>query len=260
MAGADLGCSGLFEYQILFDARGARYSRANRLYPEARSQEAAAMLRHLDLSARSRWLDVFTGGGYLSERALALGLPAARFVCDGSIPFLRSSEHDRPACLAKGEALPFTDAAFDAAACLAALHHSNDPESVCRELLRVTAPGGRAALGDAAADSRAARFLNSFVDRHTESGHRGSFYSLEDLSGFFQAAGGRDLRCQRTDLDWVLPSALQAASFCRDLFGLLPTASDGEILEALRVELGAGPAPGLFRIPWTMHYVSARRA
>jgi len=260
MAGRDLGCGVLFEYQILFDARGARYSRANRLHPEARSQEADAMLAHLDLSASSRWLDVFAGGGYLSERALARGLPAARFACDGSIPFLRSSERRRPVCLAKGGELPFPDAAFDAAACLAALHHSNDPESVCRELLRVTGPGNRAALGDAAPDSGAARFLNSFVDAHTEAGHRGRFYSLDVLAEFFRAAGGTDLRCERTALDWVLPSGSEAAAFCRDLFGLRPTTSDGEIQEALGVELGAGPQGRLFRIPWTMNFVSAQRA
>ncbi|MGH9367967.1 MAG: methyltransferase domain-containing protein [Thermoanaerobaculia bacterium] len=248
----------MFEYQTLFDARGALYNRANRLYPEARAQEAAAMLRHLGLSPRSRWLDVFSGGGYLSERAASQGLPPARFSCDGSLQFLHFSEHGRSSCVASAGALPFPDGRFDAVACLAALHHAEDPRAVCRELLRVATPGGHAALGDVAEGSRASRFLNGFVDGQTEAGHRGRFYGLETLAGFFEAAGGETIHSERAELVWVLPSAADAVLFCRDLFGLVPSTCDGEI-EAALAELGAPPAQAPFRIPWTMHYVSAAR-
>lgn len=125
------------------------------------------MLRHLDLAPMTRWLDVSAGGGYLSERAVAEGLPPARFACDGSFPFLRASSGVSPACLARAEDLPLPDRRFDAAACLAALHHCEDPATVFEELLRVTALGGRAAVGDVAPGSPAERLLNGFVDRRT---------------------------------------------------------------------------------------------
>jgi SAM-dependent methyltransferase len=249
----------VFEYQTLFDLRGALYNRANRLYPAARAEEAAAILRHLALSPASCWLDVHAGGGYLSDRARAEGLPPAEIACDGSLQFLHSSGHSRSSCVSIAEALPFPDRAFDAVACLAALHHAEDPRAVCRELLRVTAPGGRAAVGDVAEGSPAARFLNGFVDGHTESGHHGRFYPLEELEGFFAAAGGKQLRAERARLSWTLPSEVDAVLFFRDLFGLEPSTTDAEI-EAALAELGAGPAPGGFRIPWTMHDVSAARS
>jgi SAM-dependent methyltransferase len=248
----------MFEYQTLFDARGALYNRANRLYPEARAEEASVMLRHLDLCPRSRWIDVFAGGGYLSDRARAQGLPPARFECDGSLHFLNSSERTQSVCVAGAEALPFPDRGFDAVACLAALHHAEEPQAICRELLRVTG-SGRAAVADVADDSGASRFLNGFVDGHTESGHQGRFYALETLEGFLAAAGGRDIRAERVEIGWVLPSLADALAFCRDLFGLASPTGEAEIARSL-TELGGAEAPAGFRIPWTMHFVSAGRA
>jgi SAM-dependent methyltransferase len=250
---------GLFEYQTLFDQRGDLYSRANRLYPDARAEEAAALLSHLALPAGARWLDVSAGGGYLSERARAQGFPPARFSCDGSLAFLRSGGEYAAGCVAAAEALPFPDGRFAAAASLAALHHSEDPRAACRELLRVTSRGGRAALGDAAADSETARFLNSFVDRHTTSGHHGRFHSPEALAGFFEAAGGRGARAERVRLFWRLPSRADAVVFFRSLFGLVPETTDGEIDESFE-QLRAVPDSGAFSIPWTMNYVSASPA
>ncbi len=246
----------LFEYQTLFDQRGDLYSRANRLYPEARAEEAATLLSYLALSAGARWLDVSAGGGYLSERARAQGLPPARFSCDGSLAFLLSGGGSASGCVAAAERLPFPDGRFAAAASLAALHHSEDPRAACRELLRVTSRAGRAVLGDAAAGSETARFLNSFVDRHTSSGHRGRFYSPEELEGFFAAAGGRDARGVQARLFWRLPSRADAVVFFRSLFGLVPSTTDSEIEEALN-DLGAASKEGTFAIPWTMNYASA---
>ena len=248
----------MFEYQTLFDARGALYNRANLLFPEARSEEARVILRHLELRVGARWLDVSAGGGYLSVRAAAQGLPRARFDCDGSLPFVRSAGDGRAACVSRAETLPFPEGAAEGAACLAALHHSEDPAGLCRELLRVTAPGHRVAVGDVVAGSAASRFLNGFVHRHTESGHRGRFYPTDALAGFLRTAAGGPVRDERVEVLWTLPSRTDSIVFCRNLFGLEPSATDRAIAEALD-GLGARRSPDAFRIPWTMHFASAAR-
>lgn len=248
----------MFEYQTLFDARGDLYSRANRRYPEARAEEAAAILSHLALTPSSCWLDVSAGGGYLSERAAAQGLPPAQLSCDESLPFLRSGTHRGRGIATSARELPFGNGRFDGVACLAALHHAEDPEVVFRELLRVTAPGGRAALGDVSEDSEAARFLNVFVDRHTAQGHHGRFYPLRTLVAFLRRAGGTALRAESVRLSWKFDSGDDATLFFRDLFGLEPSTTDGEIRRALD-DLGATGGAGGFRIPWTMQHVSAAR-
>ena len=249
----------MFEYQTLFDARGDLYSRANRRYPEARAEEAAALLSHLALTPSSRWLDVSAGGGYLSERAVAQGLPPARVSCDESLPFLRSGTHSGRVGAARAADLPFADGRFDGVACLAALHHAEDPEAVFRELLRVTAPGGRAALGDVAEDSEAARFLNGFVDRHTAPGHHGRFYTLRTLVGFLRRAGGISIHAESVRLSWTFDSPDDATLYCREHFGLERSTTDGEIRHALD-DLGATGGAGRFHVPWTMLQVSAARA
>ena len=247
----------MFEYQTLFDARGALYHRANRAFPEARADEARRLLDHLQPGSED-WLDVSAGGGYLSERAGAEGLPPARFACDGSLHFLRVSGAAGAACVSRAEELPFGDGSCGGAACLAALHHSEEPAAVACELLRVTRPGGRVALGDVAAGSPAAAFLNGFVDRHTEAGHHGRFYDDEVLGAFLAEAGGARLRAEIAEITWDLPGLAEALLFCRNLFGLVPETGDEELSAALG-RLGAAGGRGRFRIPWTMVYASAER-
>lgn len=246
----------MFEYQTLFDARGALYTLANRMFPEARAEEARQLFSHLDLDPTSRWLDVSAGGGYLSERAFADGFPPALVACDGSLVFLASSGERGRACAARSEALPFRDGAFSGAACLAALHHSEEPVRLISELLRVTQPRGRAAVGDVLAGSPAARFLNEFVDRHTTEGHRGRYSNADSLAALFTAAGGDDARACGVEVSWRLRRRVEALEFARNLFGLAPV-TDAELAEALQ-SLGTALDEEPIRIPWSMVFASAR--
>jgi SAM-dependent methyltransferase len=247
------------EYTAIFDARGSHYNLANHRFPLARAAEADAILAHLAFSpARDRWLDLAAGGGYLAERARAEGVALAAVACDASLPFLRESRGYRGRTVAEYESLPFDDATFAAAGCLAALHHANDPAAVAAEMLRVVAPGGRAAIGDVAPGSAPAAFLNGFVDRHTDTGHRGRFVPAELLRDAFASAGGRGIRVEERDLEWRFGSREDAFGFCRELFGVRPDTTDDEISRGL-ADLGLdGDSPPV-RLPWRMIFVSAER-
>ncbi len=153
------------------------------------------------------------------------------------------------------ERLPFPDGAFAAAGCLAVLHHADAPERVVSEMLRVTAPGGRVAFGDVAAGSRAERFLNGFVDAHTEQGHAGRFRGAPEAGQLFAHGGGRDVRAEAVRIFWRFASLADARLFCREIFGLREDTEDADLDAAigwLGLELGEG-----CRLPWDMVFASA---
>ncbi len=247
------------EYRTLFDARGARYNLANRMYPAARAEEAERLLEHLELSPGERWIDVGAGGGFLAEHARSQGEGGAAFACDESLGFVSEAFGYASRAVAALDALPYAGSAFAAAGCLAALHHADDPGSVLGELLRVIQPGGRAAIGDVAAGAAAGRFLSGFVDAHTDTGHAGRFLGPEALARLFEGSGGRDVRAETPRIAWRFAAREDAPAFCRELFGLRPDTPDGELRAALD---GLGLAPdrdGGWRLPWDMVFASAVR-
>jgi SAM-dependent methyltransferase len=242
------------EYRTLFDARGARYNRANRLFPRARAEEARRLLAHLPLDRGARWLDVGAGGGFLAGEAR---LDAATAVgCDESAVFLGEASEYALRTLVDYRALPFAPDCFDAAASLAALHHADEPRAVLGEMLRVVRPGGRVAIGDVAAGSAAAGFLNGFVHAHTDMGHRGRFYSSSEWIGFLASAGGRETRGAAETLHWRFGSSEDAAAFCRELFGLRDDTSEDVLARALAT-LGLRGTGGDWVLPWDMVFASA---
>lgn len=247
------------EYRTLFDARGARYNLANRLFPEARSEEAAEMLAHLPVASAGSWLDVGAGGGFLAQRAAASGWAGTAVGCDESLAFLSEARPYALRAAAEYGRLPFADEAFSAAACLAVLHHAEEPRRVLAEMLRVTRRGGRVAVGDVVADSRASRFLNEFVDRHTDTGHAGRFHSPQFLAALLERAGGCDVRSASAEIHWNFESRTEATRFCRELFGLRPGTEERDLEEALEC-LGLAASGGHWRLPWSMVFASAARA
>jgi len=215
------------------------------------------MLRHLRLSADTLWLDVGAGGGFLAEAARESGQGGPAVGCDESAAFLTASAVYQIRAVAEYGRLPFADGGFGASGCLAALHHSEEPERVVGEMLRVTAPGGLVAVGDVRRGSAAAQFLNGFVDANTELGHSGRFFDVDGLAALLERAGGRGARGTSERVHWSFHRRDDARSFCRELFGLRPATTAAGLDQALDA-LGLAQWAGEWDLPWDMVFVAAR--
>lgn len=115
----------------------------------AEQRRAADALR---LSGAHRLLDVACGpGNFTGELAKRLPDGGLAVGLDISEPMLTRAVLDNSGprtCYVRGDAgtLPFNDETFDAVCCFGALYLMPDPFGVAREMVRVLAPGGRAAI------------------------------------------------------------------------------------------------------------------
>lgn len=110
--------------------------------------QAERILSLLDVQPGRRLLDVACGLGYLAEMAGARGLRAVGV--DVSSVALRKANQETQQVMAlilgNAERLPWLDGIFDYVVNLGSLEHFLDPAVGVREMVRVLAPDGRAAL------------------------------------------------------------------------------------------------------------------
>jgi SAM-dependent methyltransferase len=100
----------------------------------------------------ARVLDVGAGTGAATRAVLAAGAGAAVAV-DAAFGMLAHHAADRPpAAAGDAVALPFADAAFDAAVAAFSLNHLPEPAAGLREMARVTRRGGPLLVASYAAD------------------------------------------------------------------------------------------------------------
>lgn len=111
---------------------------------------APSFIQFVGVGDGQRVLDVGCGTGSLSTALLSLG-PAVRVVGVDPVPdyvsFTREvvADHRADFQMSAAEALPFSDATFDAALALFVLQETADPQRAIREMARVTRSGGRVA-------------------------------------------------------------------------------------------------------------------
>jgi SAM-dependent methyltransferase len=111
-----------------------------------------------------RVLDVATGPGYVAAGAAERGAEAVGVdVAEAMVALARERHPEVEFLRADAEALPFSDASFDAVVANFLVLHLGRPERASGEFSRVLVPGGRIALSAWDLPERA-RFLGVFLD------------------------------------------------------------------------------------------------
>lgn len=127
---------------MTFDVAAERYDGFIGRFSRLLAPQMADLAR---ITAGQRAIDVGSGPGALTtELVRRLGADHVAAV-DPSTPFVAAAAERHPGVdvrQASAEALPFPDAAFDAALAQLVVHFMSDPVAGLREMGRVTSPGG----------------------------------------------------------------------------------------------------------------------
>lgn len=138
--------------------------------------------------------------------------------------------------------------------CLAATHNIQHLEKLLDNVRQVLRPGGLLHVADVRPHSGIATFLNTFVDRHTSTGHRGSYHDYERLRW---PSWLEILTVQTRHCAWRFGTVWQMLLFCHSLFGLGQEGLDG-LEEALRSHVGVRESEAGVELLWELSYCDAR--
>jgi SAM-dependent methyltransferase len=130
---------------VVFDVTADAYAQFMGRYSEPLAVGFADLA---GVGVRSRALDVGCGPGALTAVLVDRLGPANVAAVDPSPPFVAAAQERHPGVdlrEASAEALPFSDATFDAALAQLVVHFMKDPAAGLREMRRVTKPGGTVA-------------------------------------------------------------------------------------------------------------------
>lgn len=176
-----------------YDRRWAHYVEAT----------ARATLARLAVRAGDRVLDIGCGTGTLLGH-IARAAPGARLAGADLAPEMLARARDKlgPEVglhVARAEALPFDDGAFELAISSSVLHFVRDPDAALREMYRVVRSGGRVAITDWCNDFLTCRLL----DLHLRLFDRAHFrvYGHRALVRMLRAAGFAEIAAERYRID-----------------------------------------------------------
>jgi demethylmenaquinone methyltransferase / 2-methoxy-6-polyprenyl-1,4-benzoquinol methylase len=161
------------EVRAMFDRIAPRYDLLNRAMTaglDGRWRQAAAAAA--DVAAGDRALDVCTGTGdlafALADRVTAFGEVVGVDFAERMLELARAKGEGRPGVrfeAADALALPFADAAFDAATVAFGIRNVDDLDRGIAEMARVVRPGGRVVILEITTPARMRRFYELWFDR-----------------------------------------------------------------------------------------------
>jgi len=263
-------------YTEIFNQRGELYHRAMMAQPNARRAEFERIVQLSDLQSGQLIADMPSGGGYLR----AFIPDDVRLVAvETASPFLQQNDLPRNQKLAEEQGgapewnrdfssdsqllcsdlsqIPLPDKTFDRVLSLAGAHHLPDLDKFCREVRRLLKPGGTFVLADVLENSRAAQYLNQWVDAHNSMGHQGIFLNQFTPEAVENCGFEINFAAPKA-YHWEFDSEAEMISYCRSLFGL-DLADDAQILEGLQTVLGVEKYGACCRMNWELMFISATK-
>lgn len=234
---------------------GAAYERSMGKWSQLAGAE---FLEWLAPDGGLRWLDVGCGNGAFTELIAERCSPTAVTGIDPSpaqLEFARGRRASRQAQFREGHAMaiPFPDAAFDAAVMALVIFFVPDPARGVREMTRVVRPGGTVSayawdiLGggfpfDAMQAEMRAMGLKPPLPPSVEASRMQAMQELWKTAGL-QEVETREITVQRTfaDFDDVWTSTLAAAAI-KPVVVAMPPADVEQLKGRLRQRMPIGPA------------------
>jgi SAM-dependent methyltransferase len=229
----------------------------------------AEVLEALHLGAGSRLLDLACGSGYAARMAAAHGAQVTGIDLTSELLEIAVQRLPKGQFVRGGiDALPFSDASFDAVTAFNALQFADDPAVAAREAHRVLGPGGRLAVaGFAEPERNESTALHLALEplRAARPG-RHAPYALSSAAGLIEViceAGFATPELGEVALEWSHPdvdSAVRAVLASGG--GAMAIAGGGEAAAREALERAVVPftdARGAVRMRNTFRYALARR-
>ncbi len=237
--------------------RVAPFNKANQEYPQARETERQLLIESLDINSGMFVVDTNAGGGYLSEGIRLKVGGDVRIACvDPAENFTAALDESLERVTAPLHDMHFENESVNWVTNLVGLHHLSNKKAFYNEAYRILAPGAGVAFADVQTDSPAAKWLNGPVDRFTDIGHDGMFFSPGEFTRDLEACGFVNVDEKFIEYTWDFPDKNFMAQFCSDLFRLSRATLD-EVLAALEQTLNIQEADGVVKMGWGLIYVKA---
>ena len=232
------------DYDKTFTKRAAAYTYAVKRYPGALKEEFSTAVQMCEPLGAGDCLVNIPAACIEIEPFLPRGID--HIAIETNAEFARLNG----VAIGSFDTIPLESERASHILCLASLHHATEGEreQFYREALRVLRPGGRLVIGDVAADTTQAAWLNEFVNAKNSFGHSGLFWKEGDRLGL-ESAGFRTTT-QMQEYSWSFDGPKEEIDFIRNLFGL-DLAGDDDIRTGLEQYF-----PGRQRntLPWALRY------
>ena len=247
----------MFEsYKDIFNQRGSAYHQGMLKYPLARYEEFKQIIQLAEIKDGNIICDIPSGGCYLSN---FIDRKVKIFSVETSSQFIKytqTSENNRVLVCEDLADIPLPQASVDRIISLAGLHHLSDKFAFYQEAYRLLKPGGLFCIADAFHDSKVAKFLNIFVNRHNSMGHQGEFLNSHTAREL-EAANFQVIYNSPISYFWQFNSPQAMTKYCQLLFAM-DRADELKIIEGIKTYLGYQIKEEKCYMNWELHFIKCR--